>query len=378
MNIETLLVQTGINIDKATGAISTPIYQSATFCHPDLGASTGYDYTRTGNPTRKVIEERLALLESGCAGFGFASGMAALTAVLLLLPEHATIIVSEDLYGGTYRLLEKVFRQYQINAIYADTTNPTIIEEIIQRNRVSALLVETPSNPLLKITDLGALAHMCRAHGILSIADNTFMTPYLQKPLEHGFDIVVHSGTKFLCGHNDTLSGFVVVNTPLLQEKMGEIQNTTGGILSPFDSWLVIRSLKTLSLRMDAIQKNAERLAEFLSGHKAVRRVLYPGLPTHPGYTLQKKQAKGSGGVISLYLDTKERAHKFIRRVRTLTFAESLGGVESLVTYPATQTHAAIPENIRERQGVTSTLVRISVGIEHIDDLLADVDQALQ
>ncbi|OHD37958.1 MAG: cystathionine gamma-synthase [Spirochaetes bacterium RIFOXYB1_FULL_32_8] len=377
MNIDTLLVRSGMLHDSKTGAISMPIYQSATFAHPEIGMSTGFDYSRTSNPTRKALEDTMALLEKGDKGFAFSSGMAALTAVFMLFPAGSHILVSDDIYGGTYRLFEVIYKTLGLQFSYIDTSNIETIEKNFKPGITKAIFVETPTNPMMKITDLRLISTFAQEKGIISIADNTFMTPCFQRPIELGINIVAHSGTKYLSGHNDTLSGFVITDSPQLSEKIGMIQNTTGGVLAPFDSWLMLRSLKTLSIRMKKIEENAHTIASYLDSHTAVTQVFYPGFKNHPGYTIHTSQSSGNGGIISFYTDNYQRAFDVIRKVSIITFAESLGGVESLITYPKTQTHAAIPEKIQLRSGITDCLVRLSVGIEDIHDLINDLNQAL-
>ncbi|KKM11292.1 cystathionine gamma-synthase [Clostridiales bacterium PH28_bin88] len=376
MKISTLLVQTGVGWDQKTGAVSVPIYQSATFRHPALGASTGYDYSRTKNPTRQVLEEAIARLEGGDQGFAFATGMAALSTVLMLFQPGDHLVVSEDLYGGTYRVLQEVFRGYGLTCTYVDTTDVKCVEESLTA-ATKALLVETPTNPLLKVADLAALVSLARQRGLLTIVDNTFMTPYLQRPLELGADIVVHSATKYLAGHNDLVAGLVVVKRKELGERVGFLQNSVGAVLGPQDSWLLIRGLKTLGVRMDRHQDNAAAIARWLDSHPRVTRVYYPGLPTHPGCQLVARQASGFGGMVSFDVTTPELARQVLERVRLISFAESLGGVETLITYPARQTHCDMPLEVRERLGISDFLLRLSVGIEDVEDLIADLDQAL-
>ncbi len=378
MKIETVLAHAGLCSDSTTGAVSTPIYQTATFRHPALGVSTGYDYSRTVNPTRQVLEQVLAELERGERGFAFASGMAAITAVLMAFAANDHIVVSDDLYGGTYRLLEQNFRQFGLAASYADSTVPGAIERAVLPGRTKAIFIETPSNPLMKVTDLEQVIELGHRLGLWVIVDNTFMTPYLQRPLEWGADLVVHSGTKFLAGHNDLLAGVVVARTAELSERIKFIQNSTGAVLGPQDSWLMLRGLKTLALRLERQQQNAARIAEWLATHPAVKAVNYPGLANHPGHVIQNRQASGFGAMLSFTVKDPALVERIINRVRLITFAESLGGVETLITYPVRQTHADIPEAIRERIGVTPDLLRLSVGIEAPDDLIADLEQAMQ
>ena len=378
MKIETILAHAGLCTDQITGAVSTPIYQTATFRHPAVGVSTGYDYSRTINPTRQALEKAIAELEKGDRGFAFASGMAAISAVLMLFSSGDHLIVSDDLYGGTYRIFEKNFKQFGLSVTYADISNAGHVKEAIIPGRSKALFIETPSNPLMKITDLGEIMALTRTNGLLTIVDNTFMTPYLQRPLEFGVDIVVHSGTKYLGGHNDVLAGTVVTRSPELSDKIGFIQNSTGGILGPLDSWLVLRGLKTLALRLERQQENAQKIASWLAQNSHVKEVYYPGLPAHPGHLTHKKQSAGFGAMLSFRVRDAARAEELINHCRLITFAESLGGVETLITYPVRQTHGDIPAEIRERIGVTDDLLRLSVGIEHVEDLIEDLEQAIE
>lgn len=377
MNIETITAHAGLCTDETTGAVSTPIYQTAAFRHVALGVSTGYDYSRTANPTRKVLENVMAELEGGDRGFAFASGMAALTAILMAFETGDHLLVSDDLYGGTYRLLEKNFKQFGIQADYVDTTQPGEIEKAIIAGKTKAILIETPTNPLMKITDLRKVIVLAQNYELITIVDNTFMTPYLQRPIELGADIVIHSATKYLGGHNDVLGGIVVTRTPVLSDRIGFIQNSTGGVLGPQDSWLMLRGIKTLTVRIDRQESNAGKLAQWLYGHPAVKRIYYPGLADHPGHQLQREQCSGFGAMISFEVTETELVERIINRVKVLTFAESLGGVETLITYPVRQTHGDIPVEIRERIGITDNLLRISVGIEDCRDLIQDLEQAI-
>jgi cystathionine gamma-synthase len=376
MRINTILARAGIGKDPATGAISTPVYHSATFQHPALGQSTGYDYSRTANPTRAVLEETIATLEKGAVGLAFSSGMAAITAVLLLFKPGDHIIVSEDLYGGTYRILEQIFQNYGVLASYVDTTRVEDVKAAISP-ATKALLIETPTNPLMQVSDLRKLIQLGKARELITIVDNTFMTPYLQQPLVLGADIVVHSATKYLGGHNDVVCGLVATREAELGEKIRFIQNTTGSILGPQDSWLLLRGIKTLALRMDRHQENAQKIAEWLVKHPEIERVYYPGLPDHPGHEVCREQASGFGGMLSFVVKDPDLVPYLLENLKLITFAESLGGVESLITFPARQTHADIPEEIRNQIGVTDCLLRLSVGIEDADDLLSDLKEAL-
>jgi len=374
--LTTRTIQLGVGRDERTGALSFPIYPSASYRHPGVGESTGYDYTRSGNPTRQVLEEGLALLEGGSRGLAFASGMAALTTLFLHFASGDHIILSEDLYGGTYRLADQIFAKLGLTASYVDTTDTNAVAAAITP-QTKALLIETPGNPLLGVADIAALAALCKEHQLLFIVDNTFLTPVLQRPLDLGADVVVHSGTKYLGGHNDLCCGVLVAREQELGERLFFLQNATGGVLPPQDCWLLIRSLKTLSLRIERHCSNALTLARWLKAQPQVTAVYYPGLEDHPGHELSKAQTKGFGGMLSFRVVTPELAREVLKKLRLISFAESLGGVESLMTLPAVQTHADIPAAERERLGISDTLLRFSVGIESVEDLIADLAQAL-
>jgi cystathionine gamma-synthase/cystathionine beta-lyase len=376
VSLDTELVQIGVGRDRQTGAISVPIHPSATYRHPAVGESTGYDYTRSGNPTRQALEEGLARLEGGSRGLAFASGMAALTTFFLHFSSGDHLIVSEDLYGGTYRVLDRIFADFGLATSYVDTTDSSRVEAAI-RDTTRALLVETPGNPLLGVADLEALGELCRRRQLLFAVDNTFLSPVLQRPIDFGADVVLHSGTKYLGGHSDLCSGVLVTRTPELGERFYFLQNTTGAILPPQDSWLLIRSLKTLALRMERHCQNAMRIATWLEAHPRVGTVYYPGLASHPGHQLTRRQCKGFGGMLSFRVASPEHARQVLQRLQLISFAESLGGVESLMTLPALQTHGDIPVEERERLGICESLLRLSVGIESVDDIIADLEQAL-
>ena len=375
-NIESALIHGGIYGDKQTGAVNVPIYQTSTYEQESLGHHKGYEYSRTGNPTRASLEALIAELEGGRAGFAFASGMAAITAVLSLFKAGDKVIISSNVYGGTFRVLDKVFNNFNISYSIEDTTNIETLDTKITPD-VKAILVESPANPLLTVTDLGAIADLAKKHKILSIVDNTFMTPYLQRPIELGVDIVVHSATKYLGGHSDVVSGLVVVNDDELAQRLAFIQNSTGGVLGPFDSFLLIRGIKTLGVRMDRHVENAVKAVEFLQKHKAVKKVYYPGLESAQGYEINKKQAKNGGAMISFELRENYDIEKFFSSLKLIALAESLGGVESLVCHPASMTHASIPYETRQKVGITDGLIRLSIGIENINDLLDDLKQAI-
>jgi cystathionine gamma-synthase len=341
-----------------------------------LGQSTGFDYTRTINPTRKVLEDGIAALEEGAAGFAFASGMAALTAVLMLYSAGDHLVVVADCYGGTYRVLDKIFARFGLATTFVDGSNNEAISAALTP-ATKAVIVETPTNPLMKIANIRAIVALAKPRGIHTVVDNTFLTPYFQRPLTLGADIVVHSATKYLSGHNDLLCGLVVAREAALAERIGFIQNSTGGVLSPADSWLLIRGIKTLALRMERHNDNARIVAEWLTHHPRVRKVYYPGLPGHPGKGVHEFQATGYGGMLSFTVDDPALVPRVLTGVRLIKFAESLGGVESLITFPAVQTHADIPAALRDSLGIDDKLLRLSVGIEDAGDIIDDLDQAL-
>lgn len=376
-NINTALIHGGISLDERTGAVNVPIYQTSTFKQDGLGKMRGYEYSRTGNPTREALEALIAELENGYAGFAFASGMAAATAVLSLLNSGDKVLISSNVYGGTFRVLDKVFNHFGITYKISDTEDVASFEKDITDD-VKAVLLESPANPLMTVTDIAAVSEAAHKHNLLVIVDNTFMTPYLQKPLDLGADIVIHSATKYLGGHSDVVAGLAVVKTKELAEKIAFIQNSTGGVLPPFDSFLLIRGIKTLSVRMDRHVSNAERAAEFLVNNKAVKNVYYPGLKTDKGYEINKKQARNGGVMISFELVDGYDIEKFFESLKLVMLAESLGGVESLVCHPSTMTHASIPEEIRKKVGITDGLIRLSIGIEDINDILEDLDNAIK
>jgi cystathionine gamma-synthase len=363
--------------EEPTRAVSFPIYQTATFGHIGLGHSSGFDYTREKNPTRQHLEETVSALEGAVDTVAFSSGMAAVAACFDLFQPGDHIVCSEDLYGGVIRLLRTVGQKNGLTADYVDTSDLESVRRALGP-RTRALYVETPSNPMMNVTDLRACAKLAKEHGLLLIVDNTFLSPYLQNPIALGADIVLHSGSKFLSGHNDTISGFLCAATQELADRVRLIAKTTGGALAPFDSWLVLRGLKTLSVRMERQQENAVKVAQWLTGQPHVRQVFYAGLPQHPGYDVNRGQARGAGSMLSLRTDTVETAHRVLEQVRLITFAESLGGTESLITYPMTQTHADVPQAMRDHLGITDTLLRLSVGLEHVDDIIADLAQALE
>ena len=375
--IESALIHGGIYGDKTTGSVNVPIYQTSTYEQLALGKNTGWEYSRTGNPTRAALEALIAELEKGVAGFAFGSGMAAITAVLSLFKSGDKIIISSNVYGGTFRVLDKVFKNFEIKYSIEDTTNLEKLEKSLSPD-VKAILIESPANPLLTITDIAKVSELAKKHNILSIVDNTFMTPYLQQPITLGADIVIHSATKYLGGHSDLVAGLAVVNSKELAERLAFTQNATGAVLGPFDSFLLIRGIKTLGVRLDRHTENAETIAKYLEKHEAVKHVYYPGLPTAQGYEINKKQAKNGGAMISFELRENYDIKKFFKALKLVSLAESLGGVESLVCHPATMTHASIPKEIREKVGITDGLIRLSVGIEKVDDIIADVNAAIE
>ena len=376
-HIESAFIQGGIYGDKTTGAVNVPIYQTSTYEQSGLGENTGWEYSRTGNPTRAAVEALIAELEGGTHGFAFASGMAAIAAVLNLFKSGDRIVISSNVCGGTFRILDKIFKNFGLEYVIVDTTNLDNLEKALSPD-VKAILIESPANPLLTVTDLAGASALSKKHGILTIVDNTFMTPYLQRPLELGADIVVHSATKYLGGHSDLIAGLVVVKDERLAERLAFIQNATGGVLAPFDSFLLIRGIKTLAVRLDRHVQNAETIAASLKENRAVKKVYYPGLPDAQGYEINKRQAKNGGAVISFELKENYDIKKFFKSLHLIALAESLGGIESLACHPATMTHASIPYEIRQKVGITDGLIRLSVGIEHVDDLLSDLEQAIK
>ncbi len=364
----------GISFDKEqTGAISFPIYQTATFAHKGVGRSTGYDYSRLQNPTREHLEQVVASLEGGKAAFAFSSGMAAITAFFESFEPGDHIIADEDLYGGSIRLFDNISKKNGIRITRCNLLTEDIEKDITPSTK--AIFFETPTNPMMNVIDIEKYAEIARIHRLLLIVDNTFLSPYFQNPLSLGADVVIHSGTKFLAGHNDTLSGFVVTNNDQIAERMAFILKTIGSGLAPFDSWLVLRGIKTLPLRMERQQENALILAEWLRKNEKVKKVYYPGFKDSPGHEVIKKQARGFGSMITFEVDSKETAYSILENVRLIHFAESLGGVETLITYPVTQTHADVPEEIRLKNGITDSILRLSVGVENGKDLIAEFER---
>lgn len=367
------LEQKEIGCDKS-GAISFPIYQTATFAHPGLGESTGYDYSRLQNPTREQAEKIVAKLEGGEDAVAFSSGMAAVSAVMELFEPGAHIITDDDLYGGSIRLFLNISRKNGIDIIRINLCEEDA--EVYIKENTRAIFLETPTNPMMNVIDIKKISEIAKRHNLLLIVDNTFLSPYFQNPLKLGADIVIHSGTKYLGGHNDTLAGFVVSGSSVIAEKMRFIIKTTGAGLAPFDSWLILRGIKTLALRMEKAQENAKRLALWLKERPEVVRVIYPGLKEHPGYEIMKKQAKGYGTMLTFEVKSKDLVQQILKRVKLIQFAESLGGVETLITYPITQTHADVPPESLLKNGISDRILRMSVGIENIDDLINDLEQA--
>ncbi len=376
MGFATDAIHVGQEPDPATGAIIVPIYQTSTFVQQDLGKHKGYEYSRTSNPTRAALERNLAALERGRFGLAFASGMAAINAVMSLLKAGDQVVAGHDLYGGSFRLFEQVLKGFGLEFSYANTTRIEEVERSLRPN-TRIIFIETPTNPLMEITDLSAMASLARRRGLLLVVDNTFMSPYFQRPLEHGADIVVHSTTKYLNGHSDGVGGAVILNDQALADRLKFIQNAAGAVLGPFDCWLVLRGVKTLAVRMACHNENGLAVARYLEKHPRVKKVHYPGLESHPQFALAKRQMSGSGGMLSFDTGSLDEARTVLKSVRLCALAESLGGVETLISHPATMTHASVPAEKRKQLGISDGLVRISVGIEDAEDILGDLDQAL-
>ena len=376
MGFATTAIHTGSEPDEATGAVTVPIYQTSTYAQDALGKNKGYEYARTQNPTRSAVERNIAAIEGGRFGFAFASGMAAIDATLRLVKGGEHVIVSDNTYGGTARLFNRILANYNVTFDYVDTSDPLNVEAAIKPN-TKMVFVETPTNPVMILTDLKEVSEIAHRAGARVVCDNTFMSPYLQRPLEFGVDIVVHSTTKYLNGHSDGVGGVVVLNDEEDANWIGFVQNSAGAILSPFDSWLVLRGTKTLALRMEQHDKTGRAVAAFLEEHPKVKKVYYPGSASHPQHALARRQQHGFGGMVAFDVGSLENARKVLESVKLCTLAESLGGVETLISHPATMTHASVDEAKRQRLGITDGLVRISVGIEDTDDIIADLDQAL-
>ena len=376
MGFSTDAIHAGQPPDPATGAVTVPIYQTSTYVYEELGRHRGFDYARTINPTRLALERCLAALEGGTQGYAFASGMAAIDAVMNLLEQGDHVVASANLYGGTFRLFDRILRRHGLEFDFVDSADPAALRAAL-RPRTRLLYVETPTNPMLALTDLEEVTRLCRERSLWSVVDNTFMSPFFQRPLALGVDVVVHSTTKYLNGHSDSVGGAAVTGRPDLAEKLAFVQNSAGAILSPFDSWLVLRGLKTLALRMERHDLNGRAVAEFLARHPKVRKVYYPGLPDHPQHALARRQMAGFGGMVSFVLSGYDAAKRMLDGLRLCALAESLGGVESLICHPATMTHASVPEAERRRLGIEDGMVRISVGVEDVEDILADLEQGL-
>ena len=368
--------QGGREAIESTGAISFPIYQTAAYAHPGVGRSTGYDYNRVQNPTRKEVERIVTDLEHGGDTIAFATGMAAVNAFMELFKPGDHVVATDDLYGGVIRQFRKVNEKNGMQFTYVDTSDLQAVENAIREN-TKLIYIETPTNPMMQVTDIKAVSEIAKKHNCLLAVDNTFLTPYFQTPLDLGADVVIHSATKYLEGHNDTLGGFLVAGNAEIAAKIREMVKTTGACLAPFDSWLILRGIKTLSVRMEKHQENALAIAQWLTAHPKVTAVFYTGLKDHPGYEVTQRQCRGYGGMLTFHVDSQETAHRVLERVKLIKFAESLGGTESLMTYPFTQTHADVPDEKRRANGIDETTLRMSVGIENVKDLIADLEWAL-
>ncbi len=376
MKFSTIAIHAGQEPDPATGAVSVPIYQTSTYAQEGIGKHKGFEYARTQNPTRLACEKNLAALEGGRFGYGFASGMAAINAVVTLLRAGDHVIVSDNTYGGTFRLFDKIMRKFGVEFSYVDAREPQNVEDAV-RAETRMVFIETPTNPVMSLVDIAAVSEITRRRGLRLVVDNTFMSPYFQRPLELGADIVLHSTTKYLNGHSDSVGGVVVLNDEEDARQMAFIQNAAGAILAPMDAFLIMRGTKTLAVRMRQHDDNGRQVAQFLAEHPAARKVYYPGLKSHPQHELARRQMSGFGGMLSFETGSLENASRVLEGVRLCTLGESLGGVESLISHPATMTHASVPEVERNRLGITDGLVRISVGIEDVEDIISDLDQAL-
>ena len=377
MGFSTDAIHAGQTPDPTTGAVITPIYQTSTYAQYELGKSTGFEYARTHNLTRQALEKNIATLEKGKYGIAFASGLASTHALMSLVKAGDHIVISNNVYGGTYRLYELNMKNYGLDYSWVDSTNLKNVESAIRPN-TKIIYVETPTNPMLNLTDLKGVAEIAKKNNLISVCDNTFMSPYFQNPLTFGIDIVLHSTTKYLNGHSDIIGGMLVTSDEKIHERLRYIQNAAGGVPSPFDCWLVLRSTKTLAVRMKQHEENANAFAKFLDESGFAKKVIYPGLKNHPQHELAKKQMRGFGGMVSADFGTLDNAKKVLNGVKIFTLAESLGGVESLISHPASMTHASVPKEERDKMGLTESLVRFSVGIEDVEDLIADVEQALK
>ena len=377
MGFATDCIHAGQEPEPHTGAVTIPIYQTSTYVQPELGRHKGYEYARTKNPTRSALEANLAALERGKHGHCFASGMSAIDVVFRTLQSGDHVVAGEDMYGGSFRLFHRVLEKFGLSFTYVDTSNLEAVRTAI-RPETKILYLETPTNPMMRISDIAACADVAHRAGALVVVDNTFCSPYIQRPIELGADVVVHSTTKFLNGHSDSVGGVVISNSDELAEKIGFLQNAVGAILSPFDSWLVLRGTKTLAVRMKRHEENGVAMAQYLSNNRKVKKVNYPGLPDHPQHALAEKQMNGFGSMISFELGSRENAKAFLDRVRLCSLAESLGGVETLISHPESMTHGSVPPETRKRLGITPGLVRISVGIEDIEDLIGDLENAFE
>jgi len=381
MKIESLLVHGAVEGDEFTGSVNVPIYQTSTYKQAGLG-DYKYEYSRTGNPTREALEKTIAALENGIGGLAFGSGMAAITAVLSLFKSGDKIIIPSNLYGGTFRVVDKVFKNFNIQYEIVDISRLEDVKRVLEDNkehgRIKAIFIETPTNPLMDIADIEEISKLAKEYKALTVVDNTFMSPYLQRPLNFGADVVVHSATKYLGGHSNVVAGLIAVNSEELWDKLHFIQNSTGGVLGPFDSFILLQGIKTLGVRLDRHNENATKIAEILLKSEYVDKIYYPGQPDSKGYETHKKQASGFGGMISFVVNEKIDYKKFVKSLKLITLAESLGGVESLICHPATMTHAAIPYEIRQKVGIVDNLLRLSVGIENVDDLIQDIENAFK
>lgn len=376
MGKQTTYIHGGISHDEATGSVNVPIHQTSTYKQEKVGVHKGFEYSRTGNPTRLALEELIAEMEGGVRGLAFASGSAGTHTIFSLFSKGDHIIVGDDVYGGTYRLINKVLKRFGLEFTIVDTSDAANVKEAV-RPESKAVFLETPTNPLLKVTDIHAVSEVAKAHDLVTIVDNTFATPHHQRPLTLGADIVLHSASKYLGGHSDVVAGLVTTNDEAIAEELAFLQNAIGGILGPFDSWIVQRGIKTLGVRMDAHEANAKKIVEFLENNELVSKVYYPGLESHPNHEVAKKQTDGFGGMVSFELNEGLSAKEFVEALEVITLAESLGAVESLIEIPALMTHGSIPKEEREKVGIKDELVRLSVGLENSDDLIADLEKGL-